>query len=344
MKNRFPKHYALYTLLAAVLIIGASIIASFQKMTKDPARAFLDGLSEEQREKVQHSFNHLDRESWHFFPVAMLPRGGVSLKSLNRNQRSLLDELLKHYLSETGYDKTSRIMNLESVLAELEQNPSFRDPELYHVNFFGLPEDDAWSWTFEGHHISLNFTNVNGAIAMVPRFLGANPAEVPSGPFKGERVLAKEEDLAFALLYALNPEQRKKAVFQTHSYFDLATSTSSEVGPLRPVGISYKDLNAKQQKMLMGILQEYLNTMPKVLAQKRLNQIKNEGLDDIHFGWAGATEMGENHYYRIQGKTFLVEFDNSQGNANHVHTVWRDFDGDFGRDLIREHYEHHHKH
>lgn len=317
---------------------------SFQDKTDDPARAFLNSLDKEQSQKLIHEFNDLSREDWHFFPVAMLPRKGVALKALNNEQRVLLNALLQHYLSETGYDKTMRIINLENVLASLENNFKFRDAGLYNVNFYGEPEDETWGWSFEGHHVSLNFTNINGKVAMVPRFLGANPAEVPSGPNKGERVLANEEDLAFAFMKSLSPEQRKEAVFQEHSLWDLASSTSSEVGALRNVGIAYKDLSEKQQPMLFAIINEYINTMPKDLAQQRRKALQKEDLNDIHFGWAGAVEMGKPHYYRIQGKTFLVEFDNSQNNANHVHTVWRDFDGDFGRDLIREHYEHHHKH
>jgi hypothetical protein len=332
--------------LAIILIFsfGAILFYSFQDSTKDPARAFLDSLSKEQLQKVQHDFNDLSREDWHFFPVAMLPRGGVSLKSLDRAQQSLLRPLLQHYLSESGYDKTMRIINLENVLSLLENNPKFRDAGLYHINFYGQPEDAVWAWSFEGHHVSLNFTDINGKISMVPRFLGANPAEVPSGPNKGERVLAAEEDLAFALLNALSPEQRQKAVFQEYSLWDLATSTSSQVGALKTVGIAHKALNKKQQTMLMAIVNEYVNTMPKPIAQERLQRIAEEDLNDIHFGWAGAMEKGKPHYYRIQGKTFLVEFDNTQNNANHIHTVWRDFDGDFGRDLIREHYKQHHKH
>ena len=324
-----------------LLLIGCGLFFSLQPTTKHPARAFLDSLTKSQLKEAQHEFNHLQRENWHFFPVAMLGRSGITIKSLTKDQRALFTPLLQQYLSETGYDKTMRIINLENVLAQLENNPTFRDAGLYVINFYGQPEDAMWAWSFEGHHVSLNFTTVDGKVSMVPRFLGANPAEVREGPHKGERVLAKEEDLAFALLDALSAKQKQTAIFQQHSIYDLATSTSSQVGPLRTVGIAFSDLDKAQQAMLLDIINEYLRTMPQDIAKKRMQGLMEEDLEDIHFAWAGATQKGKPHYYRIQGKTFLIEFDNSQNNANHIHTVWRDFDGDFGRDIIREHYEQH---
>jgi len=227
-------------------------------------------------------------------------------------------------------------------------NPVVRDPEKYFTAFYGNPERDSlWAWSFEGHHISLNFTVLNDQISMAPRFFGANPAIIPAGKRKGERTLDKEEDYGLELINSMSDSQKQKALFRENAFFDITTTNAPEVDPPEPVGIEMKDLNPAQQNILVNLINEYLSAMPTDLAAKRMENLEKEEFGKIRFGWAGATNLGEPHYYRIQGKTFLVEFDNTQNNANHIHTVWRDFDGDFGRDLIREHYrtsEHHSRH
>jgi uncharacterized protein DUF3500 len=316
---------------------------SFKNTNIDLAIEFLNSLDEAQKEKAQYKFNDLLREEWHFFPVAMYRRPGILLKDLDEQQKNLFFDLLKSYLSESGYNKTQQIISLENVLSEMENNTTFRNPELYLVAFYGNPGDPTWCWTFEGHHISLNFTIVKDKVVMVPLFLGANPAEVRVGDRKGERVLAKEEDIAFELLNQFSAEQKAKAIFQEHSFWDLASGTSPEVGALHPVGIKFGEMNKAQSALLFKLINEYLSTMPDHLAKERMTKIMAEDLGDIRFGWAGAAIIDKPHYYRIQGKTFLIEFDNSQNEANHIHTVWRDFAGDFGRDLLRAHYAHDHK-
>jgi hypothetical protein len=279
-------------------------------------------------------------------PAASYPRTGIALNQLNEEQKKLLFEVLQSSLSETGYAKTQQIISLENVLAEMSGNPDYHDPEKYHAAFYGNPaKDSLWSWSFQGHHISLNFTVLNGETSIAPRFLGANPAIVKEGSRKGERTLAKEEDLGLELINSCSAGQKQKAIFQHKAYYDIVTTNSADVEPLEPVGIRMKELNHSQQSILLQLIDEYLATMPEDLAAKRMEKLKKEEAAEILFGWAGATKLGEGHYYRIQGKSFLIEFDNTQNNANHIHSVWRDFDGDFGRDLIRGHYqssEHHH--
>ena len=328
-----------------VLMIICSIsIFAFKYSQTNPATNFLDSLSKEQKEKTQFSFDDQSRTSWHFLPGAMWPRAGIQLSELNENQKELLFKLLKESLSETGYSKTIRIIDLENVLRELGQGDAdFRDPEKYKVAFYGDPENDnLWAWSFEGHHLSLNFSIVNGKISIAPRFMGASPATIMQGKRKGERTLAHEEDYGLQLINALSKDQKKQAIFQNTAYADIVTSNASEVGPLSPVGIRVGDLSDGQKTILSNLIHEYLSTMPTALAEKRMENLKLEEFDEIRFGWAGANQSGEPHYYRIQGKTFLVEFDNTQNNANHIHLVWRDFDGDFGIDLIREHYQNSH--
>lgn len=329
---------------AFLLITTCSIMfLAFKFFDYNPATTFLNSLSKEQREKAQMPFNDISRTTWHFFPGTMYQRAGIQLGELNTEQKELLFKLLKSYLSETGYNKTQKIMDLENVLFEMEGNSDFRDPDKYNVAFYGNPEQDSlWAWSFEGHHLSLNFSILNDKISIAPRFMGASPAVIKEGKRKGERTLGLEEDYGLQLVNALSNEQKQKTIFQKTAYSEIVTFNASEVAPLKSVGIRTGDLTNAQKKILSTLLYEYLSTMPEALAEKRMDNLNSEEFDDIRFGWAGDTEAGKPHYYRIQGKTFLVEFDNTQNNANHIHLVWRDFHGDFGRDLIKEHYEHSH--
>lgn len=328
------------------LLLVGSIFLAFQSYKTDPAKKFLNSLNKEQLKIAQLPFDDKQKHDWHYLPATMYPRAGIAINQLKPEQKKLLFELLHSSLSETGYSKTKQIISLENVLAESTGDKVTRDPEKYYVAFYGNPEKDSlWSWSFQGHHISLNFTILKGEISIAPRFLGANPATVLVGSRKGERTLAAEEDLGLELINSCSAEQKKKAIFQQNAFRDMVTTNSAEVVPLQPVGIKMKELDASQQSILLHLIDEYLATMPKDLASKRLEKLKKEETDEIRFGWAGALEPMKGHYYRIQGKTFLIEFDKTQNNANHIHSVWRDFDGDFGRDLIREHYqssEHHH--
>lgn len=330
-----------------ILLVVASISMAFSLLTDKPAVNFLKSLTQAQRNQTQLPFNDESKMLWHYIPSSMFPRAGIQLNELDSNQKSKLDELLKAFLSETGYAKTMKIIDLENILLEMSGDSIMRNPESYSVAFYGNPEEDSlWAFSFEGHHISLNFTIHDGKVKNAPRFFGANPAKIPSGPREGERTLPREEDLGFELINSLSEEQREMAIFQQEPFFDIVTENSAEVEPLSPVGIRYGQLNRNEQLIFLKIIDEYLSTMPAEQAEKRMNSIKDEEINEVRFGWAGATVLGKGHYYRIQGRSFLIEFDNVQNKANHIHTVWRDFDGDFGRDLIREHYKNsnHHKH
>ena len=333
-------------IISISLLAVALVVMAFDMLTDTPAVSFLKSLNKDQRSKAQMTFHDESRMLWHYVPSSMFPRAGIQLDELDTTQKSKLDKLLKSFLSEKGYEKTKKIIDLENVLLEMSGDSIMRNPENYSVAFYGNPEKDSiWAFSFEGHHVSLNFTIHDEKIEIAPRFLGANPAKILSGPREGERTLKIEEDLGFELINALTAEQRKIAIFQEEPYYEIVTGRSSKVEPLNPLGISYGELNRHQQLIFLQLLDEYLSTMPVEMAKKRMDSIKNEEMDELRFGWAGATVLGKGHYYRIQGKSFLIEFDNVQNNANHIHTVWRDFDGDFGRNLIREHYENsHHKH
>jgi hypothetical protein len=309
------------------------------------AQAFLATLDAAGRSKAQFAFDAEERFNWHFTPV---PRAGLPLKQMTPAQREKAFALLHVGLSEKGYSKAEAIRALEPVLAELEHDPVKRDPELYFVTIFGEPAaTGTWGWRYEGHHVSQNWTIVDGkSIASTPQFFGSNPAEVRDGPKKGTRVLAAEEDLARALLDSLTEAQRAAAVISPDAPDDILTSNARTAGIQKDLGLAYDALSSAQRGLLMAIIDEYAAAQPRALAAERLKKLRDAGLSTVKFAWMGGLARGERHYYRVQGTTFLIEYDNTQNGANHVHAVWRDFAGDWGTDLLAEHYKHsaHHHH
>ena len=232
------------------------------------------------------------------------------------------------------------MVDLENILKVLENGSAMRDPEQYAFSIFGTPGGKGvWGWRVNGHHLSLHFNVANGSmVASAPTFFGSNPAEVRvEGPKKGLRVLGDREDTARALLNALDDGQRKTATLEGAAPGDIITKTAVKVDPLSPVGIAASAMTPKQRELLMAVIESYTGSMSADVASERLAQLKTAGLDKISFAWAGESEAGKKHYYRVQGPTFLIEYDNTQNDGNHVHSVWRDFAGDFGRDLLREH-------
>jgi hypothetical protein len=324
--------------LIALLIISIIFLNALLRKN-DTASEFLKSLNDSQRAAAQYEFKDEQRFRWHYLPAVSFERPGIPLTALDEKQKSLVFKLLKDNLSKSGYDKTLRVIDLENVLAELESNTERRDPEKYHLAIYGDPSEDHWGWAFQGHHVALNFTITGDHVSFVPRFLGSNPAMIKTGPRKGERTLKAEEDLGFDMINGLSDAQKAKAIIADYVFGDIASTNLPEVSPLDPYGIKMQDLNENQKGILMTLIKEYLSLMPDDQASHRLERLRKEDMDEIRFAYAGAFKLGAAHYYRVQGKTFLIEFENSQTNANHIHSVWRDFDGDFGRDLIKEHYQ-----
>lgn len=344
----------LRSLLALMLLMcGASGIGSAQPGAPQTAmlraaRAFLQTLAPAQKAQAMFPFNSEERFRWFYTPV---PRQGISLKEMTATQRQAALNLLRAGLSEKGYGKAQAIRKLEDVLRELEQGRAARDPELYFFTFFGEPsESGAWGWRYEGHHCSQNWTMVNGrsisGLAGSPQFFGANPAEVRSGPMKGTRALPAEEDLGRSLVKSLNPAQRAEAVLSAAAPAEILTGNQRQASIQEDKGIAYAKLSKEQQGTLLALIEEYLSAQPPAQARARLEKIRQAGLGNIRFAWMGGFADGEGHYYRVQGSTFLIEFDNTQNGANHIHCVWRDFHGDWGADLLAEHYRSspHHQH
>jgi hypothetical protein len=280
---------------------------------------------------------------------ALFPRKGLTIKSMTEPQRQLARKLLESGLSQKGYLTATSIMDLENVLGALEAarrtddarrgNAMVRDPERYFFSVFGTPSaTGTWGWRVEGHHVSLHFIVINGTmVASSPSFFGSNPAEVREGPKKGLRLLAAEEDSARALFVALAAAQQKQALVNVEAPGDILTTNKVQVDPLAPPGIAASALDAKQRDLLMKVVDSYVSLMASDIAEDRMAKLRKAGLDKITFAWAGDIERGKKHYYRVQGPTFLIEYDNTQDDANHIHSIWRDFEGDFGRDLLREH-------
>jgi hypothetical protein len=312
----------------------------------DATRAFLATLDAAQKSNAVLPFNSEERFRWFYTPVS---RKGLPLKEMNPAQQRAALALLHAGLSEKGYSKAETIRKLEDVLREVEQGKGpTRDPELYFFTFFGEPDaKGAWGWRYEGHHCSQNWTIVNGqSIGSSPQFFGANPAEVREGPMKGTRVLSAEEDLGRSLVKSLTDTQKKDAVINVAAPDDILTNNQRKAAIQEDKGIAYSQLSKEQQGMLMALIEEHLSAQPQAQARQRLDKIRHAGFDPIKFAWMGGLEKGDRHYYRVQGSTFLIEYDNTQNNANHIHCVWRDFHGDWGEDILAEHYRNssHHQH
>ena len=302
----------------------------------------------EQQKLATFPFDSSEREHWGFVPSEIFPRNGLTIGAMSEPQRKAAHDLLKSGLSQKGYLTATSIMQVEDVLRAIEDvgggdaaqgRRMERNPVKYFVSVFGTPSTrGSWGWRVEGHHVSLNFTIVNGTmVAATPQFFGSNPAEVRAGPKKGLRILAEEEDSARALLLALDQTQRTKAVINTTAPNDIVTNNLVKIDPLAPAGVSAAELQPSQRDLLMRVIDAYASAMAPDIAADRLEKIRKAGIEKVGFAWAGESERGKKHYYRVQGPTFLIEFDNTQNDGNHIHSVWRDFNGDFGRDLLREH-------
>jgi Protein of unknown function (DUF3500) len=305
------------------------------------AKAFLATLDKDQLAKVSFPYESEERSNWYFIPKE---RNGLWLKSMTDAQRVAAMNLLKSTLSEQGQEKAIAIMQLEIILKELENIPNSerRDPLKFYFTIFGTPDAKKfWGWRVEGHHLSLNFTSENNKVVSgTPLFLGNNPAIVPNGEKKGYQILKDEANFAFELLNSFDEKQLRRAILSPVAPNDMITFNSRKFGMLPADGIAYSDMTKDQQVQLMRLISLYVKNYPFGFANEFMQKIEKAGLDKLHFVWMGDKQWGgKGHYYRIQNDVLLIEYDNTQNNANHVHTVVRDFTNDFGEDMLRRHYE-----
>ena len=302
------------------------------------ARRFLAALDANQRGRATFSFDADERMNWHFIPKE---RKGLALREMSPYQKHLASALLAAGLSQAGYIKAVTIMSLEDILRIIENaSGEYRNPEKYYFSIFGTPaENGKWGYRVEGHHFSQNYTIVNGKVIDAPSFFGAHPAEVQEGARKGLRTLAAEDDLGIELIHSLDEPQQKIAIVTATAYTDILTSASRRAALKgQPSGLSASAMNARQFDALMALVEEYARNLPDELKGDRIAQINKAGRD-IHFAWSGGINRGDPHYYRVQTPAFLIELDDTQDDANHIHSVWRDLTGDFGEDLLSQHYQ-----
>jgi len=333
------------------LLVGCSLfmaVVSSQEINT-LATEFLNTLDQDLKSKTIFALDDEERLNFNFIPII---RKGPTFHDFNDKQKEAAMALLRASLSSEGFRKTKEIIELENVLLELEggnfrmPDGSGRDALNYHFCVFNDPATEQfWGWRFEGHHISFNFVSSSGKIvASTPSFLGSNPAIVLEGNLKGREVLKLESELGFALVNSLSKEQLDKALFSEEAPREIFTNNKQKVTNLDPRGISYSDLNQDQKKAFEKLLLVYLNNYESGFSKSLLDKINASGMDKLSFAWAGSLVPGKGHYYRIQSAVILIEFDNTQNNANHVHTAVRDLTNDFGRDLLKEHYSESHKH
>ncbi|MEX2244509.1 MAG: DUF3500 domain-containing protein [Fimbriimonadaceae bacterium] len=303
------------------------------------ALGFLATLDKDRHDRAVMPFDSDYRTLWRYTPAT---RQGISWKDLDSSQTKLAQDFIRNEVGDLGSLRTELVRKVEQVLAEIEGSPR-RDKDNYLITFFGVPSTQGkWGWRYEGHHISLNLTyDGNRRVSSSPQFFGSNPAEVPIGEHKGLRMLAKEEDLAIELLASLTEGQRKIAIISGQAPNEIFTAENQRAARQGDQGITYDQLTPSQQKGLLALIRANAKSQKSPEITRRLTAIEKAGYDKIQFAWMGAPDRSAAHYYRIQGPTFLIEFDNSQNRANHIHLVWRDFEGDFGRDVLKEHYEQH---
>ena len=304
----------------------------------ETANRLLVTLSEEQKGKILMPFADEERFRWFYTPV---DRKGLTWFEMTPYQRLLASALLAAGLSQTGFIKAVTIMSLDDVLKVMENDSGVRrNPENYHFSIFGTPSDaGTWGYRVEGHHVSQNYTVTKGQVVDGPSFFGSNPAEVKQGPRQGLRVLAQEDDMGFEVVRSLDQPHLKTAIVDPKAYADiLTTNTRTAALKGQPSGLAAGKMNAKEFDALRALTELYAHNLPDDVAQRRIDQINKAGRN-MWFAWAGGVKPGDPHYYRVQTASFLIEFDMTQDNANHIHSVWRDFTADFGGDLLKAHYD-----
>ncbi|MFN4261948.1 MAG: DUF3500 domain-containing protein, partial [Gemmataceae bacterium] len=325
--------------LAGVAYVSQLVESSGDKMAA-AATAFLNTLTPEQKAKATFGFNDPERTNWHFVPMQdkqrQPTRKGLGLYEMTPEQRQAALQVVRAGTSATGYEQATTIMELEAILHELEGGKgNVRSPNWYFFSVFGTPSKTGqWGWRLEGHHLSLNFTIDKGQlVSATPAFFGANPATVKQGPRQGLRTLPKAEDLARELFRALDDNQ-KKIAFQEKQFPEIEQAKAKpNVGA--PRGLAAAQMNDKQKGLLESLVESYARRLPPDVADQKLQEVREAGFDKVHFAYAGGAEPGQPHTYRVQGPTFVIEFLNVQadsaGNpANHIHSAWRNLNGDFG--------------
>jgi len=300
------------------------------------AEGWIAGLTSAQRELALQPFER--RRDWHYVPR---PRPGLPLGAMTEAQRAAAWWLVEAALSAAGADKACGVVALEAVLGELEQRPERRDPGNYALAVFGAPgADAAWAWRIEGHHLSLTVTLVPGeAPALTPAFFGANPAVVPHDHrCGGDELLAVERERGFALMESLEGEPFARALIAADAPRDILTGPGAERRLATIEGVPFAALALGQCDLGWRLIAAFLRHLRGDLRNAEEQKIREAGLDGVHFAWAGSLRQGAPHYFRLHGPRTVIEYDNVQNHANHVHSVWHDPGDVFGEDRLHRHH------
>jgi Protein of unknown function (DUF3500) len=300
----------------------------------EAANRFLGLLDAAQRLRVLIAFDSDNRLDWHYIPRS---RAGLTLGEMRSDQAEAARALFATVLNDQGLKLLDGVRLVEGVLRE--QQGSFRDPNRYFVSIFGTPGHFPWGWRFEGHHLSLNVAlPAAGHVAVTPFFAGAHPATVRDGPHRGFRLLGASEDLARQIMAGLSESQRRTAFIADRSFGDIVASPQREKDLGQPRGLELAAMGGASRQLVEALMDRFLGTLTPDLTAAQKQRVMEQGLDTFRFAWAGSLHPGEAYYFRVHGPATLIEHDNTQNNANHIHSVWRDLAADFGRDALAEHY------
>ena len=292
-------------------------------------------------EYVFLDFNDKRRTQWEFLSVTSVPRTGVSLAKMSNQTKILTQKFLSSLLSSQGYLKINGIMHLDSVISKYFNNSKTNKygQEKYHLTFYGEPSlKKNWGVSFEGHHLSLNFTFADMQISTTPLFLGTNPSSPPHTAYAGWRILSEEEDKAFILLSSLSIEQKKEAILAKKYPKDILTKPKAKQRLSDYWGIPASSLTTQQQNYLINLISEYANNYKNEIAKKTMATIKNE-LHKTYFAWIGNQQSDKPYYYLIHSPSFIIEFHSRKKGKkpSHIHSIWRHKHNDFGEDILQKH-------
>lgn len=306
----------------------------------EAATVFLASLDGAQRKAASFEFKNKERENWHFVPM---DRKGVRFDALKPHQQHLAFGLLGTGLTQKGLMTATQIMTLEEILRSRGGDPKVRNTEKYNIAIFGSPSPTKpWGWRFEGHHLSLNFSLLGDKIIGLPAFYGTNPAELKKGPLKGMRPLGEIEDAGRQLAKDLIKADMSP-VFSEKAPKEILTAQDSTAKAQQIMGTTSDKMNGEQVKQILAIVSQVASMQRGEITNESLRKINTMQRKKLHFAWGGSLERNGPHYFRIQGVDFIVEYANTQNDANHAHLVWRDLKDDFARDSLKKHYLENHK-
>ena len=306
----------------------------------EAATVFLASLDGAQRKAASFEFKNKERENWHFVPM---DRKGVRFDALKPHQQHLAFGLLGTGLTQKGLMTATQIMTLEEILRSRGGDPKVRNTEKYNIAIFGSPSPTKpWGWRFEGHHLSLNFSLLDDKVIGLPAFYGTNPAELKKGPLKGMRPLGEIEDAGRQLAKDLIKADMSP-VFSEKAPKEILTAQDSMAKAQQIMGTTSDKMNGEQVKQILAIVSQVASMQRGEITNESLRKINTMQRKKLHFAWGGSLERNGPHYFRIQGVDFIVEYANTQNDANHAHLVWRDLKDDFARDSLKKHYLENHK-